>query len=148
MRWQKSDENKSRRSNNGECLKYLPRDSPRKGSIRKRCDGVPYVGRSHTLRPDWLIWGLGLHGVVTSLAMRKSDGFNSHKFHFNQDGVDCESPDWFIGLKKIGEDSNDSNCFCVVPIVSNNEKAKIAAKPATANCNSIVKAFAIIHMTM
>ena len=25
------------------------------------------------------IWALGLHGVVTALAMRKSDGFDSHK---------------------------------------------------------------------
>ena len=27
------------------------------------------------------IWGLGLQGVVVCLASRKSDGFNSHKFH-------------------------------------------------------------------
>ena len=27
------------------------------------------------------IWALGLHGVVTALAMRKSDGFDSHKVH-------------------------------------------------------------------
>ena len=28
------------------------------------------------------LWGLGLQGVVTCLASRKTGGFDSHKFHF------------------------------------------------------------------
>lgn len=27
-----------------------------------------------------VIWGMGLHGVVASLARRKTDGFDSHMF--------------------------------------------------------------------
>ena len=29
----------------------------------------------------FLLWGLGLQGVVTSLARRKTDGFDYHKLH-------------------------------------------------------------------
>ena len=31
--------------------------------------------------PLALIWGTGLHGVVTSLAKRKADEFDSHVLH-------------------------------------------------------------------
>ena len=45
----------------------------------------PCVGGSNPPRPTRTNkWGMGLHGVVTSLAMKKSEGFDSPILHQKQ----------------------------------------------------------------